>query len=88
VVVVQSFWQSATIKAFRNMIGGAFGAVLLFVAAQIVAAGGVFGVDWSKTWHAAVNAGCVALALAFAAWWKAHDNNPVENATKKPEAGK
>jgi hypothetical protein len=84
VVIVQSFWGSATIKAFRNMVVGAFGAVVFFVAGQIIAAGGVFGVDWNKTMHAAINAGCVALALAFAAWMKTRDNNPVDKASPTP----
>ncbi len=82
IVVGKAFWQNETIKALRNMVVGAFGAVAVFLAAQIIANGGVFGIDWTKTGHAAVNAGFVALAMAYAAWWKSRDNNPISGAPK------
>lgn len=77
-VIVPSvhFWDSPTIKAFLNLIYLAFGAVVLYMAEQIVSNGGVFGLDWTKIVHAAVNAGVLSLSLGFAAWWKARDNRP------------
>src|SRR6185436_7020642 len=76
-VVVQRFWESATIRAYRNVVVGAIGAFGLYVAGQIITAGGA-GVDWHATLRAGLNAGLVSAAMAYSAYVKKNDNNPVK----------
>jgi hypothetical protein len=76
-VVVQNFWRSPSIVAYRRVVIGAVSAFFGYVLSQIIEAGGLDGVDWSKTFHVAVNTGVVTAAMGFAAKMRKSDNNPV-----------
>jgi hypothetical protein len=79
VVTVKSFWNSPTIIAIRNAVIGAVGLALLGVAGQVMASNGDLSqINWQTTQKIAIGTVCFSLASAYAAWWKARDNNAVK----------
>lgn len=77
--VLKGFWESPTIKALRNAVATAVGLGIGVVTTQIIVAqGNLWDVNWQVTQKAAIAVVAFSLATAYAAWWKKHDNDPVQ----------
>ena len=83
--VVKNLWDSPTIKALRNAAATACGlAVGVFVVQVLAVNGDLWAINYQTTEKAAIAAAAFSLASAYAAWWKAHDNDPLKQGAAKP----
>ena len=77
VVVAKALLDSPTVKKLLNVVYVAWGAFATFVGYKIIAAGGVFGLDWTSLLHGGVNLAIVTALAAYGIKIKAADNDPV-----------
>lgn len=70
------FWGDPLVAKVRSaLIAGIVGAIG-YVVFAVYNNGGIDGIEWHKTGHAAVNAGLVAIAGGLLIVFKLKDNNP------------
>jgi hypothetical protein len=79
VVVLKTFWTSATVIWLRRLVAGAFGGAFVIVL-EPYAVGGKSWADFTllSAWPVFSHAFEVAILAALFAYWKTRDNNAIK----------